>query len=91
MDGQTSWFAWVSHALGMGTIFGTLAGFLPPFAAFLAIGWYAIQIRESHTVRMWIAKRRDRRIVKLQDKLTAMKLDRQMYPTDDEKKSGPGA
>lgn len=88
MDGQTNWFSWVTHTLAGGTLVSSLAGILPPFAALLAIVWYAIQIRESVTVRQWLAKRRNRRIVKLQAKLVALKLDRELYPTDDES-SGP--
>lgn len=91
MDANGNVFTYVWHTLAGGAIITTLAGLLPPLAALLGVIWYVIKIRESQTVRAWLAKRRNRRIVKLQAKLVALKLDREMYPTPDEKKSGPGA
>lgn len=95
MDGHGNFFTWLWHVVAGGAIVTTLAGFLPPLAALFGVIWYAIKIRESQTVCAWLAKRRDRRIIKMQAKLVALKLERQMYPTEqdriNDKKLGPGA
>lgn len=90
MDGNGNFFTYVWHTVAGGTIVSALAGLLPPLAALFGVIWYAIKIRESKTVCDWIARRRTRRIVKLQAKLVALKLERTLYPTDDEN-SRPGA
>lgn len=45
------------HTISVATLAGTLAGLLPPLAAFVAILWYAIQIYESKTVQRWVHRR----------------------------------
>lgn len=56
-------------ALSMSAIVATFAGFLPPLAGLLGIGWYCIQIWESKTVqkhvRVWKLKARARRLAGL--------------------------
>jgi hypothetical protein len=42
----------------VGAILGSLAGYLPPLAALIAILWYAIQIWESDTVQHLRSRRR---------------------------------
>ncbi len=42
-----------------GAVLGTLAGILPPLAAFGAVVWYAIQIWESQTVQGWLKKKEE--------------------------------
>lgn len=90
MDANGNFFTYVWHAIAGGTIVTSFTGILPPMAALFGVIWYAIKIRESLTVRAWLAKRRDRKIIKMQAKLTALRLDRTLYPINDEK-SGPGA
>lgn len=59
----------VGNVVSTATIIGTLAGILPPFAAFLGVIWYLLQIWESPTIkgllrrhiRHRIRKRRARR------------------------------
>lgn len=54
------------------TILGSLAGFLPPFAALLAAGYYIIQIYESDTLKGWRARRRSARLEKLRAKVAVL-------------------
>ena len=49
---------WLSNVAGLAAIMGTLMGFLPAFAAGIAITFYMIQIWESSTVRHYLANRR---------------------------------
>lgn len=51
-------FQWVGNVVSLGAIAGTLIGWLPFFAAFVAIVWYSIQIWESATVRHYLANRK---------------------------------
>lgn len=52
----------IGHAVSLAAILGTIAGLLPAIATILAIGWYAIAIYESKTMKRW---REQRRTVKL--------------------------
>lgn len=56
------------------TILGSLAGFLPPFAALLAAGYYMIQIYESDTLKRWRARRRVGKLEKLKAKVAALEV-----------------
>lgn len=51
------------------TILGTIAGFIPPLAALIAMIWYIIQISESKTIQKWKLDRQvkhsKRRLAKL--------------------------
>lgn len=62
----------VGHAVSVGAIAGSAWGFLPVFAALVALIWYLIQIWESRTVQHYVANRRmvhrQRRINKLRAK-----------------------
>lgn len=48
----------VGDVLSMGTAIGTVAGWMPYFAAALSIVWTAIRIYETKTVQGWLRKRR---------------------------------
>ena len=58
--------------LGAGAIVGSLLGYLPLAAAFLALIWYVIQIWESRTVQHWWRNRveikRAKKLVRLRAK-----------------------
>lgn len=51
-------FQWAGNIISLAAIAGTLAGWLPLFAALVAIIWYSIQIWESATVRNYLNNRR---------------------------------
>ena len=43
--------------LSVGTVIGTLAGWLPAIAAIFTIVWTAIRIWETETVKKWRGRR----------------------------------
>ena len=66
MGGKPGIILWAVGDIGaVGTIAAALAGWLPPFAAVIAIFWYLIQIRESLTVQVWVRRWRLRKLVKM--------------------------
>ena len=66
MGGKPGIVLWAIGDVGaVGTIAAALAGWLPPFAAVIAICWYIIQIRESLTVQVWMRRWRLRKLVKM--------------------------
>lgn len=60
---------WLGNFASASAIVTTLLGILPSVAAIVALVWYLIQIYESQTIQVWIAKRRVQRIARLQAKL----------------------
>lgn len=56
---------WIMNAIGTGTIFATVVGYLPGIAAGVAAIWYLVQIVESPTVQRWMAHRRVRKLARL--------------------------
>lgn len=52
------------HTVAAATVLGSIAGFLPPLAAFVAVIWYSIQIYESDTVQRWLARGKQPRKVR---------------------------
>lgn len=67
-------YAWAGHVVSILTWLGTILGLLPAVAATVAIIWYAIEIWESRTVRAWVAKRHERKIMRLNARLAALQL-----------------
>ena len=61
--------SWLGHSLSGAAILGTLAGWFPPIAAFVAFIWYSIQIYESKTVQDWFHARRAKKIARLKARL----------------------
>jgi hypothetical protein len=70
----------VIHATAAGSILSTVAGWLPPAAALLAVVLYTLQILEHKTVRDWFARRRLRKIARMKAKLVKLELDHKLYP-----------
>lgn len=71
---------WLANVAGAGSIVASAVGYLPAFAAAVALIWYLIQITESKTVQTWIKTRRIRRLAKL--KARAILLEAQLqHPT----------
>lgn len=68
---------WLANAAGAGSIVATIAGWVPPLAAGVALVWYLIQITESQTVQNWIKNRRLRKIARL--KAEAIMLEAKMH------------
>ena len=64
-------FQWIGNLVSLAAIVGALAGWLPIFAALVAIIWYSIQIWESATVRHYLNHRRTIRKAKKIAKLRA--------------------
>lgn len=70
--GNDQTLQWVGNSASVAAILGTIFGWLPPLAAFIAIVWYAIQIYESKTCRQWIASRRRQRMAKLKARIAVL-------------------
>ena len=51
----------VGDALSIGTVIGTIAGYLPAIAALVTIIWTGIRIWETKTVQNWLKRRREKR------------------------------
>jgi len=48
-------------ALSIGTVVGTIAGYLPAIAALVTIIWTGIRIWETKTVQSWLKRRREKK------------------------------
>jgi hypothetical protein len=71
---------WLANVAGAGSIVGAALGYVPAFAAGVALIWYLIQITESKTVQDWIKNRRIRKLAKL--KARAIMLEAKLlHPT----------
>lgn len=64
--------SWVGNGASVGAIVSTLAGWLPPAAAFIALIWYVIQIYESNTVQAWVRNKRTRKIARMKARVLMM-------------------
>jgi hypothetical protein len=64
--------AWLGNGLSAGAIVATIAGWLPPFAAVVALIWYAIQIWESKTIQNYLYGRRQRQMARLKIKMAKL-------------------
>lgn len=60
-----------AHVVSLGALVGTVAGWFPWLAAFVAFVWYVLQIYESHTVQKWLARRAVRKREKKHDPANA--------------------
>lgn len=62
MDGrQTSMHGHATifgHVISTGAVIGSVAGWLPPISAFVALIWYLISIWETETVQGWVRRLR---------------------------------
>lgn len=65
---------WLGNIGAVTTIAGTILGWLPAFAALVAIGWYIIQIIESKTFNAWRERRLAFKILKTKEHIVAMEL-----------------
>ncbi len=64
--------SWVGNGASGVAIVSTLAGWLPPAAALIALVWYVIQIYESDTIQKWIRGRRVRKIARMKARVMMM-------------------
>ena len=71
---------WLANIAGAGTIVGAAIGYVPAFAALVALVWYIIQISESKTIQAWIKGRRVRKLAKL--KAEAILLEAKLKQPD---------
>lgn len=74
---------WAGNIISVGAIFGSILGWLPGIAAFIAFVWYLIQIYESVTVQRWLAGRRLRKIAHLRAKIVVLEALNQLPPLDE--------
>lgn len=65
MDEHSNTITWIISTAASSVVITTVAGLIPPFAAFIALIWYFIQIYESDTFKRWNASRRVRKIARL--------------------------
>lgn len=56
---------WIGNGVSLGAIVTSFMGLVPALAALVALLWYLVQIYESKTVQVWIAKRRLRQLARL--------------------------
>lgn len=77
---------WAGNVLSIGTLVGSLLGWLPLIGAGVAIVWYAIQILESHTVQVWAARRRIQKVARLKARVLILESKIAPLPPEIEKK-----
>jgi hypothetical protein len=51
----------LGDALSIGTVLGTIAGYLPAIAALVTIIWTGIRIWETRTVQQWLKRRKEKK------------------------------
>jgi len=72
MSDTTSSFTKGIDVIAVGSIVGTIVGWLPTIAAVLSIIWFCIQISESHTFvhwkNNWLMRRKAAKIARLRAK-----------------------
>ena len=56
--------AWTGNIAGLATIVASFAGWIPVFAAGVALIWYAVQLFESRTFQRWRRTRLLRKLIK---------------------------
>ena len=59
MQQQPEQLKLIGDALSIGTVLGTIAGYLPAIAAVVTIIWTGIRIWETKTVQNWLKSRRE--------------------------------
>jgi hypothetical protein len=59
MQQQQEQLKHLGDALSIGTVLGTIAGYLPAIAALVTIIWTGIRIWETKTVQNWLKRRRE--------------------------------
>ena len=65
---------WLGNLAAVTTIAGTIFGWLPVFAALVAIGWYLIQIYESKTFNNWRRKRLQYKITRVREHAKSLEV-----------------
>lgn len=65
---------WIGNSVALGAIVSTIIGIIPAVAALLALIWYVIQIYESETTKLWLAKRKARKIIRLKIALAKLEI-----------------
>lgn len=63
---------WLMNAIGTGTIFATIMGYVPSIGAGVAAVYYVVQIIESATVQRWLAGRRIRKLARLKARVVML-------------------
>jgi hypothetical protein len=56
MDGHFETAKRVGDALSVGAVVGSIAGWLPPIAAFVTIIYTLVRLYETKTVQKWMGK-----------------------------------
>ena len=59
MQQQQEQLKHLGDVLSIGTVLGTIAGYLPAIAALVTIIWTGIRIWETKTVQQWLKRRRE--------------------------------
>jgi hypothetical protein len=75
MDGKDHIAWWVANGISAGTVISTFLGWTPSVAAMVALVWYSIQIKESHTFRTWRNSRKHRLVKRLRAKIAELEVD----------------
>jgi hypothetical protein len=75
MDGKDHIALWVANGISTGAIISTFLGWTPSVAALVALVWYCIQIKESHTFQTWRNSRKHRLVNRLRAKLAKLEKD----------------
>ena len=59
MQQQQEQLKHLGDVLSIGTVLGTIAGYLPAIAALVTIIWTGLRIYESRTIQQWLKRRRE--------------------------------
>lgn len=66
------WIWYTAHAISPVAIIATVFGFIPAFAALVAIVFYLIEIYETATIQTWLHTRRIRKVATLKIRLALL-------------------
>ncbi len=74
-----SWLPqWAGNIFSLGAIVGAFLGWLPAFAAVIALARYLIQIFEIRTVQRWLHTRRERKIAFYMKRVHALRAQQKV-------------
>ena len=64
--------SWTGNIAGLATIIASFAGWIPVFAAGVALIWYAVQLFESKTYQRWRQSRHLRKLLRAKLRVITM-------------------
>ena len=64
--------SWTGNIAGLATIIASFAGWIPVFAAGIALIWYVVQLFESKTYQKWLQSRHLRKLLRAKLRVITM-------------------